>query len=155
MNLYNVEDKPYLTKAYVALLKQAEKLGAQPEQLDIVAETMNVITNAHSTYNSKANLFRMMVYGSVVIFTTSSVIVIRTISELARKMSAGLSLSAIALLHPSPSLKGVVYVAVVVNSYLLGILAGKAVKGSLLFGFVDAIITTLLALFLLNIGGWL
>lgn len=144
--------KPYLAQAYSDMLAESEKLGADTEQLESLADTVNTVANTQNSYNSKASFFRATVYVSAAILAAAATAVTSTLKTLAQKSAAGFAPTNTLLIHFNPALQTSVYTSIVINAYLLGLLAGKAHKGSALYGLTDALLTTAVALATILLG---
>jgi len=138
--------KPYIAQAYVDMLLESEKIGADPAQLENIAQTFNTIANTHTSYHSKSSFFKLTAYASAAILSAASVAITKTMQKLAASTAGYPAAITVGLLpHFSSAIQTKIYVVVVVNSYLLGLLAGKAHSGSILLGLADAAITTAIA----------
>ncbi len=144
--------KPYLAQAYLDLAKESERLGADTESLEAVSDAVNTVASIHSSYLSKASFFRMTAFASAAILASSSAIVLHTFSSLSSHASGGYLPPSLVFVSFNPAIAPVVFAAVVLNSYLLGVLAGKALRGSLLYGLRDGALGALLAMVIISVG---
>ncbi len=135
------------------MLTESEKLGASSEELELVAETFNAIANTHSSYRSKSSFFKLTAYASAGILAAASVAITTTIKKLSTPLDYTPMFTAGLLPHITPNLQMYVDIAIIVNSYLLGLLAGKAHTGSFPLGLLDSVVTTTIATVILIIGG--
>jgi hypothetical protein len=145
--------RPYIAQAYMDMLTESEKLGASTEELERVAETFNAIANTHSSYRSKSSFFKLTAYASAGILAAASVAITTTIKKLSTPLGYTTMFTAGLLPHFTPILQIYVYTAIIINSYLLGLLAGKAHTGSFPLGLLDSLITTTIATAILALGG--
>ncbi|PSN96699.1 hypothetical protein B9Q04_00325 [Candidatus Marsarchaeota G2 archaeon BE_D] len=145
--------RPYVAQAYMDMLTESEKLGASSEELELVAETFNAIANTHSSYRSKSSFFKLTAYASAGILAAASVAITTTIKKLSTPLDYTPMFTAGLLPHITPNLQMYVDIAIIVNSYLLGLLAGKAHTGSFPLGLLDSVVTTTIATVILIIGG--
>jgi flagellar protein FlaJ len=146
------QPKPYLAQAYSDLLAESEKLGADTEQLESLADTVNAVASTQNSYNSKASFFRATVYVSAAILAAAASAVTDTLKTLAQKSATGFAPSSVLFIHFNPGLQTSVYTSIILNAYLLGLLAGKAHKGSALYGLTDALLTTTIAVATILLG---
>ncbi|HLH45258.1 MAG TPA: hypothetical protein VKV31_00600 [bacterium] len=145
--------RPYIAQAYMDMLAESEKLGASTEELERVAETFNAIANTNTSYHSKSSFFKLTAYASAGILAAASLAVTTTIKKLSTPLGYTTMFTAGLLPHFTPSLQTHVYTAIIINSYLLGLLAGKAHTGSFPLGLLDPLITTAIATAILTLGG--
>ncbi|MEM0120087.1 MAG: hypothetical protein QW429_06385 [Thermoprotei archaeon] len=145
--------RPYIAQAYMDTLAESEKLGAGAEELERVAETFNAIANTHSSYRSKSYFFKLTAYASAGILAAASLAVAITMRKLSSTQGYTTMFTASLLPHFTPNLQIYVYTGVIINSYILGLLAGKAHTGSFLLGLLDALISTAISTTIIAVGG--
>jgi hypothetical protein len=144
---------PFIVQAYGDMLRESERLGASSGELESVAEAFNAVANTYSSYRSKSSFFKITAYASVGILTAATVAVTSTMKRLSLPQSTPTIVASGLLPNFKPQLEASVYAVTVINSYLLGLLAGKAHSGSLLLGLLDAAIAVLIAVVIIVIGG--
>lgn len=131
----------YIVEAYRDLLAYSERLGVNPEDLEQVADAVNAASNTHSSYSSKASFFEVTAYVSSAILAAAVAAVLKTFNTLFHATRTAYLPATLTLIHPDLGLGGVMFSAVLVDSYLLGLLAGKARRGSVLLGFREALVS--------------
>ena len=152
---------PWLAKAYFELLSFGEKLGVDPRSLDELAGFMNDVITIRKILDSRSVGFKasalIAVFSLVFGFMVVRMTVFEQIVNFANFLSqTNVNIPGMPINPISQELKPLVVnltmIGIMINTYLMGIVAGHVTKGHPAAGFLTAIIFLGLALLMLYLS---
>ena len=142
-----IVEAPWIAKVSFELMDQAEMMGAEPKSLDSLSDLVGNIYLSFKSLESQTRLFTIMSYVNSFVLTFSIVIAVDVVAKLFTGIMdasplIGTPLGMSFITEDQFALvEAVAYTAVVYDSFLLGILGGKASNGgSVVDGLMPAII---------------
>lgn len=149
----SIVEGPWIARVSFELLDRADMMGAEPKTLDSLSELISNMYMSHKSMESQTRFFVVMSYVNTILLVFSISIVVEIVARLFTKVTETITMINLPLgmaFINSDQLQFLVmvaYTAVVYNSYLLGLLGGKASKGgSIVDGLFNSMICTLLSM---------
>ncbi len=143
---------PWAVKATFELIDESERMGSEPKSLDHLSELISNLTLCMKSLSSQTRLFTAVSYMNTLVLTFTAVIVVDVVGSLfvgalgsvSVGMPFGLSFMTGSQYEAASALA---YLAVIYDSFLLGILGGKLSRGgSLADGLLPAAVCVALSI---------
>ncbi|MEJ5292676.1 MAG: hypothetical protein WHS82_03680 [Candidatus Methanosuratincola sp.] len=125
---------PWVVKAAFELIDESERMGSEPKSLDHLSELISNLTLCMKALSSQTRLFTAVSYMNTLVLTFTTVVAVDVIGRLFAgalgSVSIGLPFGLSFMTGFQFELAaGVAYLAVIYDSFLLGVLGGKLSRG--------------------------
>jgi archaellum biogenesis protein FlaJ (TadC family) len=148
---------PWLTRIYFEFLDMAERYGADPKTLDMLATFTSDTVSVAKIIKDRSLSFKLSSLISIVALVFGFVIVSEKVltqfAEMGEKfISSSYGASMISLpIHPLtpdmlPVIRNLSYIGIIINTLFISLLSGKTIKGSMSAGLLLGSVLVLIAL---------
>ena len=151
-NSVSYTDVPWMAKVSFELLDKSEAMGAEAKSLDALSELVQNLYLSHRSLESQTRMFTLSSYVNSFVLAFSITISVEVVARLFTGMadmtsSVGIPLGFSFITSAQFAVvESIAYVAVVYNSFLLGLLGGKVSNGgSVVDGLRPAILCVLIS----------
>lgn len=146
-------DAPWIAKVSFELMDKAETMGAEPRSLDVLSELVRGIYMSFKSLDSQTRLFTITSCLNSIILSFSVAITVEIVAKLFSTLGGGAMLISLPLGMSFISsgqlamVQNIAYASVIYDSFLLGVLGGKASNGgSIVDGLRTGVICATLAM---------